>query len=949
MLRVLTCLTFEHNWWLVGLAGLICFIASYSVIDIGRHARAADGAGRLSWIVTAGTAAGFGIWATHFIAMLAYDPGVVAGYDVFLTVTSLLVAIAITSAGLMLGILWPWRWSSFAGGALVGVGVSAMHYLGMSALQIPGRITFAPDLVIASVVLGAVLAGTALQWARMRQDFIGALRGAGLLTLAICTMHFTAMGAVTVVPDPAQPMSAAAMPTVVMAYAVAVAAGLLISLGLFTVFISRRARAARAASERMFRILVEGVTDYALYMLHPDGRVANWNEGARRAKGYTAEEIVGEHFSRFYSAEDRKKSLPEKALQTALDQGRFEAEGWRLRKDGSRFWAHVVIEPIHDEQGTLIGFAKITRDVTAQKADRIRMQETSRRLDLALSNMTQGLCLFDQEERLVLVNKRLAEIFGVAAERIATGMTMRTLFEVIAPATSPENTAEAMYRRHHVLIEAEEASVLTEEFGHGQIISLSHRPIGDGTWVTTFEDITERRRSEAKIAHMARHDALTGLPNRVSFNERVDRALAEPKAGHKLAVIGIDLDRFKEINDLRGHATGDLVLQTLSTRMAETLKEGEFVARFGGDEFAAVKHFSDQDELMDFAARLEACLFGTIAFDGFEVSPGASMGIAIHPDDATSCEQLINNADLAMYRAKASITETVCFYEARMDEAVRVRRSLAKELWNGIDEGQFSLFYQVQKSVSSGDITGYEVLLRWRHPERGLVPPSEFIPIAEECGAILPLGEWVLRTACLEAARWPEPYKIAVNLSAIQMSHGDLVGILKDALAKSGLAPSRLELEITESTIIADKERALHLLREIKALGVTVAIDDFGTGYSSLDTLRSFPFDKIKLDRTFMTEIESSQQAKAIIRAILALGRSLEVPVLAEGVETSDQLALLKREGCDEAQGYLLGRPKPRDAISELAELGENGLPVASPALAPEQGEALAVEKVAAR
>ncbi|MCA0316483.1 MAG: EAL domain-containing protein [Proteobacteria bacterium] len=939
MFRVLTCLAVEHNWWLVALAAAVCITSSYSVIDIGRHARAAKGLARLYWIAAAAMASGFGIWATHFVAMLAYDPGVVIGYDTGLTLLSLVVAVLVTAAGLAVAILVRQRWAVAAGGGIVGLGVASMHYLGMAAVQIPGRIEWAADLVVASIVLGAALAAAALMAARRRQDLTGALHGTVLLTLAICSLHFTGMGAITILPDPATPVADSILAPERLAVGISIAAGILLGLGLFSMVMSRRARATQSARARLFRILVEGVTDYAIYLLNPDGTVANWNEGARRAKGYTADEIVGKHFACFHTERDRAAGKPQKALETALAEGRFEGEGWRLRKDGSRFWAHVVIDPIRDDMGKLIGFAKITRDVTTQRADRLRIEETGRRLDLALSNMSQGLCLFDRKQELALFNGRLAEIFGLPEGHFTNGMSFEQFLTAIA---GSRDRARAMQDRHGALVEQAEPSMVTEEFGEGRVVAFSHRPIGDGSWVTTCEDVTERRRSEARIAHMARHDALTGLPNRVAFNDHLGAAMADAKPGEKVAVFGIDLNRFKEINDLRGHAVGDTVLKTLSQRMSEMLQAGEFVARFGGDEFSAVKVFSDRDDLMDFAQRMEACLFGRMVVDDFEIAPGASMGVALFPDDALEHDQLVSNADLAMYRAKASISHTVCFYEARMDEAVRTRRSLAKELWEGIEAGQFSLYYQVQKSVSTGETTGYEVLLRWHHPKRGLISPADFIPIAEECGAILPLGEWALRTACEEAVRWPRPYKIAVNLSPVQISHGDFIAILTSALERSGLDATRLELEITESTIIADKERALHMLRRIKALGVTVAIDDFGTGYSSLETLRAFPFDKIKLDRTFMTEVETSQQAKAIIRAILALGRSLEVPVLAEGVETADQLALLAREGCDEAQGYLLGRPRPHSAIKELKEAA------AAPPLVPAIDAALEARQAAA-
>jgi predicted signal transduction protein with EAL and GGDEF domain len=345
--------------------------------------------------------------------------------------------------------------------------------------------------------------------------------------------------------------------------------------------------------------------------------------------------------------------------------------------------------------------------------------------------------------------------------------------------------------------------------------------------------------------------------------------------------------------------------------MMATLGDEEFVARFGGDEFAAVKRFKDMAELHEFLGRLETCLSTDIGVDGFEIKPGASMGVALYPQDAETAEQLLGNADLAMYRAKGALKQSVCFYEVAMDEAARSRRALANDLWAAIDKKQFHLHYQVQKSVMTGAITGYEVLLRWKHPERGNVPPMDFIVLAEECGAILPIGEWVLREACREAASWKLPHKIAVNLSPVQLMNSDIAALVHTVLLETGLSPSRLELEITETSIITDKERVLHTLRQIKNLGVSIAIDDFGTGYSSLETLRAFPFDKIKLDRSFMDQVESSPQAKAIVRAILALGQSLEVPVLAEGVETQIQLDILLSEGCNEAQGYFLGRPKP--------------------------------------
>lgn len=446
-----------------------------------------------------------------------------------------------------------------------------------------------------------------------------------------------------------------------------------------------------------------------------------------------------------------------------------------------------------------------------------------------------------------------------------------------------------------------------------------------GTGVVTYLiDTHTSEESYRQLQHMALNDALTGLPNRTSFSNQLDNEIERAReSGSMLAVIGIDLDRFKEINDLRGHSAGDQALRIVGRRLTRLLGAGELVARVGGDEFSALKRFTEQADLLDFVARLKEALFEPIRIDDFDCATGASIGVAIYPQDGDNQERLVSNADLAMYRAKADVTRAICFYELRMDETSRTRQALARDLRQAIELNQLELYYQVQTSISTGEVRGFEVLLRWTHPERGRVPPSEFIPIAEENGLIMAIGEWVLRTACKQAATWEKPYKIAVNLSPVQFAHPDLASLVHDILAETGLEAARLELEITELTIIADKVRTLQTLRRIREFGVTIALDDFGIGYSSLDTLRSFPFDKIKLDRSFMSELEENPQAKAIVRAVLTLGKSLNIPVLAEGVETDDQLTILQTELCDEAQGFFLGRPKPVDQIFGADGIGE--------------------------
>ena len=929
MLRVLTCIVVEHDLRLVLLAALICFLSCYVAVTLAQRARVAEGMARALWLGAAGASSGFGIWATHFIAMLAYDPGVVVGYDMKLTLISLAVAIVMTTGGLALATYVAGRGAVVAGGLLLGAGIASMHYIGMSAVELPGTIHWDAAYVVGSIVCAGLFGALALVVCmRPQHGMRERALATALMALGVVSLHFTAMAAVAVEAGPLSVDNDALIPTALMVPLITAVAFSLLFTGLAAAIFARQAELAASESTRQFAMLVQGVKDYAICMLDPDGYVTNWNEGAERHKGYKAHEIVGRHFSEFYGAESRAAGLPEAALATARESGNYEGEGWRYRKDGSRFWANVVLDPIHDTSGVLVGYAKITKDITADKANADRLAEVTKNLDLALENMSQGLCLFDKDERLLLANKRYSEVFRIPDDRVRPGVTFRSIIErgladVYGDPEIWRPKARDIYTRHRAVIHTDGGGCLVEKLSTGASVQIRYRTLPDGGWVVTYEDISDRLRSEEQISFLARHDALTGLPNRASFNNRLEADLGSAlRSGGKVAAIGIDLDKFKEINDTRGHAAGDEVLVTLSRRMEACLQADETVARFGGDEFAAAKRFEDMSDLTDFIQRLEACLNEEIRIDGYDIKPGASLGVAIYPQDADTVEALLNNADLAMYRAKDALTETVCFYEVSMDEAARGRRLIASDLWQVVSREELQLHYQVQKSVSSGETTGYEVLLRWHHPVRGTIPPGEFIPIAEECGAILPIGEWVLREACREAAAWDNDHKIAVNLSPVQLGNADVADLVHRVLLETGLNPRRLELEITESTIIGDKERALNTLRRIKALGVTIAIDDFGTGYSSLETLRAFPFDKIKLDRSFMNEVEASPEAKAIIRAILALGQTLRVPVLAEGVETSSQLAILLEEGCDEAQGYFLGRPAPIERIRIEPDMG---------------------------
>ncbi len=454
-----------------------------------------------------------------------------------------------------------------------------------------------------------------------------------------------------------------------------------------------------------------------------------------------------------------------------------------------------------------------------------------------------------------------------------------------------------------------------------------------GTGVATY--IIEQRMREAsedKLRHMALHDPLTGLPNRTSFYAHLDARLDGPEA-HQTAVAAIDLNRFKEINDSWGHAAGDQVLITMAERLRKLDGGRHLAARLGGDEFCMILKTCDERELQDLVQALELEFNRPVQCGALEATAGASIGVAIYPRDGEIRDSLVRNADLAMYKAKADPLTTICFYDSELGDAVRERRALAHDLRQAIENDELSLHYQVQTSIETGTIRGYEALLRWTHPKRGNIPPAQFIPLAEANGLILQLGDWVLRRACLDAASWPDYLKVAVNLSAIQLTHVGLAQQIHQVLLETGLPPARLEIELTETALIKDKVQSLHIMRQIKALGVSIALDDFGTGYSSLDTLRTFPFDKIKLDKSFTDELKTDHRSLAVVRAVLALAKSLGIPVLAEGIETVEQLELLRLEHCDEGQGYLLGRPAPKDVVNRLGtriEVG-NGTAQATP------------------
>jgi diguanylate cyclase (GGDEF)-like protein len=769
-------------------------------VSFGIFRRVVDSQGlqRVCLLLFTGLCSGAGIWSTHFMAMLAYDPGLPTAYEPVLSALSLVMALAALTLGFTLASRPIGYWPAI-GGAVAGFGVAVMHYVGMTALLVPGAITWDMTPVIVSIAVGAALSACAMTVFHRQSGARGVYISGALLALAICGLHFTGMGAVTLVPDPTVTVSTHRLDTTTMAFSVA-AVALLIALS--------------------------SVTATALI------------ESNRRRE---RERELGLHNLRF---------------------------------------------------------------------------------DTALRHMPHGLCMFDAEQRLVVCNQRYSELYRLPSTLLQTGTPHATIIahRVREGILKSDRTDAAVEQKLSALrqLPSDISSSRIDELSDGRVVRVTRQPMVGGGWVAIHEDVTEQRRAEAKIAHMALHDALTGLPNRSLLNERIEHALTLTKRGDIIAVHILDLDHFKHINDTLGHGVGDKLLQMVSERLQAAVRETDTIARMGGDEFAIVQVSLDQlADATTLAQRVIAALAQPFLIDGHQVVTGTSVGIGIAPFDGSSASQLLKNSDLALYRAKADGRGMFRFFEAGMDARMQERRELEKDLRQAVASGEFELHFQPIAASDSGQIKSFEALLRWQHSSRGWVPPNTFIPLAEETNLIVPIGEWVIRQACTVAARWPAKIGIAVNLSAVQLRGTSLLSTVVSALAASGLAPDRLELEITESMLIENGEKALAVLYALRELGVRISMDDFGTGYSSLSHLQRFPFDKIKIDRSFVSTMVDNPSSLSIVRAVAALACSLGAIATAEGVETQEQLEAIRLQGCSEMQGFLLSRPVPAAEVEE--------------------------------
>jgi diguanylate cyclase (GGDEF)-like protein/PAS domain S-box-containing protein len=919
----------RYDYHLVALSVAIAVLASYAALDFAARVTSAKGRIRFLWLVGGAVAMGIGIWSMHYIGMLALRLPVPVRYDWPTVLVSLIAAMIASAIALFvvsrekMGFI-----RAVVGSVFMGSAIAGMHYIGMAAMRLPAMCHFSLSIVMISLALAIVISLVAL-WltfhlrAETRSGGWRKILSAVVMGAAIPVMHYTGMAAATftvsnVAPDLSHAVNVSALGTVGIAAVTIMMLGIALLTSAYDV--SERKQAERTTN--LLAAIVDSSQD-AIISKSLDGIISSWNKGAERLFGYSSESAIGQPITLIVPA-DR---LDEEATFLArLKRGEWieQYETVRVRKDGTLLHVALTISPIKDSTGRVVGASKVARDITERKQGEEALRQAKEKYRAIFEDAVVAIFQSTPGGRYTIVNPAMAHMLGYDSPQELIASITDISQQVYVDPQSREEFKRLL--REHGTVRNFECQIYRKD-GSKMWVSANVRAVFEADVLVGYdglnEDITARKVAEEQVQFLAYYDALTGLPNRTLLRDRITTALAGAlRRGDKVAVLFLDLDRFKVVNDSLGHSCGDLLLKDVAERLKKCTRQQDTVARLGGDEFLiVVNSLKDVADAAVAAQRFMDAMAAEFTLEGHSFSISCSLGISIFPEHGTDVETLMKNADAAMYCAKDNGRANFRFFTEEMNAQVVERLTLESSLRQALGKNELFLMYQPQMDIVTGSITGLEALLRWQHPELGLVPPDRFIRIAENSGLIIPIGEWVLRTACSQSRKWQDEglpaVPVAVNVSAVQFRQECFCELIRRVLHETGLAPKYLELEITESLLLSNADVMFSVFRELKAMGLKLAIDDFGTGYSSLSYLKQFPVSKLKIDRSFIREVPVNTDDTAITNAIISMAKSLNLKVIAEGVENEAQLSFLRAHQCDEIQGYYFSKPLPVAEVSE--------------------------------
>lgn len=904
-----------YDPWLVLLSVLIAIFAAYAALDVATRIASSSSRAQVAWWTGVGALAmGGGTWAMHFIGMLAISLPCSVSYDRDITLISILPGIlasavalrVISRSTISLRVL-------LVGSVLLGMGIGTMHYTGMAAYRLDGLVRYDPTLFSVSLIVAVLLAFLAL-WIRfglrghMPSRWL-ALMSAVVMGGAVSGMHYTAMAAAYFISDGRPDIVDSGLSANFLATWVGILTALLIGLVLVTTMAWRQRDLAvrlQISEQRIRRIL--DTTQEGFLMTDLEHRLIQVNPAFAQLLGGLPEDFIGRPLYEFVDAANHA-ILREQGIKRARgEQSIYEIE--LTRRDGGRVPCQFSATPISDETGARAGSFALVSDLTSRRAHEAYV----RQVVAMFESTAEGVMLTDLKGRIVSVNPAFTDVTGYT-EAEAMGKNPSFLHSGRHDASFYQAMWAELNATGHWQGELWNRRKNGEVYPEWLTVSAVRDADGSvQSYVGVFSDISHIKRSEAELERLAHYDPLTGLPNRILLHAQLNHAL-DRAARHqeRLAIMVLDLDGFKTVNDSLGHPAGDLLLQTIAGRLQQLLRREDTVARMGGDEFAVIVEAIGNPGLI--AEKIIQAVSEPVSLDGHSALVTVSVGIAIFPDDGGDTTSLLQAADMAMYASKQAGRNTSRFHHPDMTRAARQRLIIEQGLRRALENDELEVWFQPQFDLATDALVGAEALVRWRSPERGLVPPNEFIPIAEETGLILPLGEWVLRQSCRHALEWRalglDAGSISVNVAGPQIERGDFFNIVRTVLEETGWPAERLELEITESFLLRNAEQAMTVVEKLSNLGVKVAIDDFGTGYSSLSYLKYLRVNKLKIDQSFVRDLPDDHDDSAITRAVISLGHNLGFSVIAEGVESDAQREFLKHEGCDQAQGYLYSRPLP--------------------------------------